>query len=210
MIEKKLKLDLVLQSFAPLFLILCVKHAHCYWHYLIPFISRVRAKDWMVFSDIVHHAFFGDLIVFILSLLWLLWAVMVYCGFAGTLRNKFDTRGEKVIIITERRDVGATFLASFVLPLLFDDVGTLNGFIVFGLLLIMMVILLVKSNLFYQNPVLTILGYRVFEFQFVNPYIDIEKENKTYIGITKGKMITEKATIRRKPIADDVFIIFNE
>ena len=101
-------------------------------------------------------------------------------------------------------------MASFVLPLLFDDVGTLNGFIVFGLLLIMMVILLVKSNLFYQNPVLTILGYRVFEFQFVNPYFDIEKENKTYIGITKGKMITEKATIRRKPIADDVFIIFNE
>lgn len=57
---------------------------------------------------------------------------------------------------------------------------------------------------------LTLLGYKVFEFQFKNPYTDIEKQDKIYVGITKGKMVTENVNIKRKYIADDVFIVFNE
>lgn len=50
----------------------------------------------------------------------------------------------------------------------------------------------------------------MFEFQFKTPYTDIEKQDKIYVGITKGKMVIEQVNIKRKYIADDVFIIFNE
>lgn len=208
--NKKLKRDLVLQSFAPLFLVLCVKHAHCYWRFLPSFFMKIRVHDWSVFHDVVGHAFFGDLVVFAISLIWVLWAVLIYGGFTGILQVNFDSYGENLVVVTDKRDVGATFLVSFILPLLLDDVSTLRGFIVFGLLLLMMFILLVNSNLFYQNPLLIILGYRTFEFQFIAPYKDIADKEKVYIGITKGKTISQKSTIKRKYIADDVFIIFND
>lgn len=211
MIEnKRLKRDLVLQSFAPLFLILCVKHAHCYWIYLEPLLAKIKEKDWKVFFNVIHHAVFGELIVFLISFIWIIWATLVYFGFVGIFTNKFDYRGEGVCITNDKCDSGATFLVSFVLPLMVDDVCTLRGFIIFALLLLIMIKLLINSNLFYQNPVLTVLGYKVFEFQFTDPYKDITNPEKTYIGITKGKMIEEQATIKRKYIADNVFIIFNE
>lgn len=208
--NKKLKRDLVLQSFAPLFLILCVKHAHCYWRFLPSFWGKIRAQEWSVFRDMVNHAFWGDFVVFTISLIWVIWAALIYGGFVGILHVDFDTYGESIVVETDKRDVGATFLVSFVLPLLIDDVSTLRGFLIFVLLLIMMIVLLINSNLFYQNPLLTILGYRTFEFQFVHPYKDIMDKKKVYIGITKGNEISRETTIKRKYIADDVFVIFND
>lgn len=206
----RLKRDLVLQSFAPLFLLLCVKYAHCYWRYVKPFVERFKSDKLMVFSDAIHYPIFGDCFVFTISVLWIVRAILVYCGFTGIFRVGFDSRGEQIDILNDRLDSGATFLVTFVLPLLIDDINSLRGFVIFTVLLGLIIILVTRSNLFYQNPVLTLLGYRVFEFQFKNPYTDIEKQDKIYVGITKGKMVTENVNIKRKYIADDVFIVFNE
>lgn len=206
----RLKRDLVLQSFAPLFLLLCVKYAHCYWRYVKPFVERFKSDKLMVFSDVIHYPIFGDCFVFTISVLWIVRAILVYCGFTGIFRVGFDSRGEQIDILNDRLDSGATFLVTFVLPLLIDDINSLRGFVIFTVLLGLIIILVTRSNLFYQNPVLTLLGYRVFEFQFKNPYTDIEKQDKIYVGITKGKMVTENVNIKRKYIADDVFIVFNE
>ena len=206
----RLKRDLVLQSFAPLFLLLCVKYAHCYWRYVKPFVERFKSDKLMVFSDAIHYPIFGDCFVFTISVLWIVRAILVYCGFTVIFRVGFDSRGEQIDILNDRLDSGATFLVTFVLPLLIDDINSLRGFVIFTVLLGLIIILVTRSNLFYQNPVLTLLGYRVFEFQFKNPYTDIEKQDKIYVGITKGKMVTENVNIKRKYIADDVFIVFNE
>ena len=149
-------------------------------------------------------------IVFLVSVLWILWAILVYCGFTGIFRVGFDSRGEQIDILNDRLDSGATFLVTFVLPLLIDDINSFRGFAIFAVLLGLIIILVTRSDLFYQNPVLTLLGYKVFEFQFKTPYTDIEKQDKIYVGITKGKMVIEQVNIKRKYIADDVFIIFNE
>lgn len=47
-----------------------------------------------------------------------------------------------------------------------EDLDTWKGFFVFGILMIMLFALMWKTNLFYQNPVLTLLGYEVFSFKF--------------------------------------------
>ena len=91
----------------------------------------------------------------------------------------------RFIALRDDRHVGASYFVTFTLPLLIDDVNTIRGFAVFVLLLSMLILLIARSDLFYQNPVLATLKYKVFRFKFVNPYNDIELKDKTYIGIYK-------------------------
>lgn len=107
-------------------------------------------------------------------------------------------------------DSGATFLVTYVLPLLTDDVSSIRGLIVFLVLLLMVIALLINSNTFYQNPVLSAMKYRTFTFKFVNPASDINHSNRVYIGITHGVPIVEDAVIKRKYISDGVFLIYND
>lgn len=115
-----------------------------------------------------------------------------------------------MIIDKTTNDCGATFLVTYVLPLLTDDVSSFRGLIVFLIMIIMVIMLLSKSNTFYQNPVLAAMGYRTFSFEFSDPNRDIKYPGKIYIGITYGKQIKEEEVIKRKYISDDVFLIYND
>lgn len=62
-----------------------------------------------------------------------------------------------------------------------------------------------------SNIILALLGYKVFVFEVKNPCEQVGmKKNKRYIGLTKGKMISEGPAIIWKHIADDVFLVYNE
>jgi hypothetical protein len=74
----------------------------------------------------------------------------------------------------------------------------------------MVIMLLSRSNTFYQNPVLAAMKYRTFSFKFLNPDNDIINPDRIYIGITNGKPIAEEAVIKRKYISDGVFVIYND
>ena len=76
-------------------------------------------------------------------------------------------------------------------------------------LLGMVILLLMRSDLFYQNPVLVALKYKTFEFQFEMPYKDVQKK-KSYIGLSKGEIPLENTIIKRKYIADNVFLVYND
>lgn len=79
-------------------------------------------------------------------------------------------------------DSGATFLVTYVLPLLTDNVESVRGLIVFLTMLIMVIMLLSSSNTFYQNPVLVAMKYRTFSFKFSNPANDITHSERVYIA----------------------------
>lgn len=67
----------------------------------------------------------------------------------------------------------------------------------------MMCALLEKTSLFYANPVLAILGYRVYSFSFQE---NTDYKNDKYIGIAY-KRISDDATIEYKEISNGVFYI---
>ncbi len=203
-----LKRYFVLQSFAPLFVLLLIKHIG-HFDLIILFFSRIFRGDWSAFSSAIHSSFLGSVVVSILCILWLAVTCIVVFAFHGFQRVNFDHHGEGIVIGEEKKDSGVTFLVSFVLPLLVDDVGTLRGFIFFITLLTMVIVLLMRSDLFYQNPVLTALKYKTYEFSFSSPYNDVSS-NKTYIGISKGCIPFENAAIKRKYIADGIFVIYND
>ena len=50
------------------------------------------------------------------------------------------------------------FFMTMIIPLLIDDVGTIQGAVTFLIIVVMMCALLSKTHLYYANPVLAILG----------------------------------------------------
>lgn len=207
-----LKRCLVLQSFAPLFLLLFIKHIDLslYCKLIHSFFELLINNGIKSFSVAINHTSFGSFIITIISSIWLLFTVAIALGFNGIQKAGFKSAGEQIIIEDSHNDSGATFLMTYVLPLLTDDVDSMRELIVFLMILIMVIFLLTQSNSFYQNPVLSALKYKTFSFKFLNPSNDIVYPERTYIGITYKTSIAEEAVIKRKYISDGVFVIYND
>lgn len=207
-----LKTSLVVQSFAPLFLLLTIKHLdiNLYWGLVCKFISTLAEKGVVAFKIALDNTSFGGFVVSLLGIFWLVLTVAIALGFNGMQKAGFNALGERVIIEETSNDSGATFLVTYVLPLLMDDVSSFRGLIVFLTMLIMVIMLLTSSNTFYQNPMLAAMKYRTFSFKFQNPANDIIHPNRIYIGITHGKPIAEGTVIKRKYISDGVFVVYND
>ena len=209
MIEnKQLKLSLILQSFAPLFLLILVQHFRCgFFRAICRFWNLAPVDINAAFYQVISYNYLGDFVVSVICVVWVGGAFAVWFGFKGFESVNFGSHGEKINIDEDIQDVGASYFVTFILPLMADDVSTIRGFAVFVLLLSILLLLITRSNLFYQNPVLAVLNYKVFRFTFLNPYCDIQWTNKSYIGLTKGAIIKTDSIIKRKYIADNVFLI---
>ena len=105
-------------------------------------------------------------------------------------------------------DSGVTFFMTYVLPMAMDDLDTWKGLVVFGILMAMLFSLMWKTNLYYQNPVLTVLGYEVFSFEFETTQLT-EYNGKECIGITRGT-INVGHSIKRQKISDNVFLVYED
>lgn len=151
-----LKRGLVLQSFAPLFLLLVLKHwrISLYFELVHRFIDTCAKEGLYAFSVAIKHSYFGGFIVSTIGMVWFLATIIIALGFNGIQRAGFKSAGEQIVVEESSNDSGATFLVTYVLPLLTDDVGTVRELIVFLTMLIMVILLLTRSNTFYQNPVL--------------------------------------------------------
>jgi hypothetical protein len=207
-----LKRSLVLQAFAPLFLLLTIKHLEvkAYWNLIIKFMRTYNQAGIDAITTAIHHPSFGGFVVSLIGVLWLIVTIVIAMGFNGMQKSGFKSAGEQILIDDSPNDGSATFLVTYVLPLLTDDVATIRDLIVFLTMLAMVIWLLTNSNTFYQNPVLSAMKYRTFSFKFMNPANDITYPERTYIGITHGDGLTEEAVIKRKYISDGVFVVYND
>lgn len=134
--------------------------------------------------------------------------ISAMCQFKSMQMSGFVDAGEKFVIEEEITDSGITSFMTFVLPLLPDDVETLKGFIIFTGILGLFIRLMWTTHLHYQNPILTLLGYRIYKFHFINPVIDGCKD-KTMIAVCKTGIAEEKI-VKWKYISDDVCLMYNK
>lgn len=204
-----MKRALIMQSFAPLFLILLVKYFDCrLFHLCMFFLTSFLKEPWTVWVKTISHPLFITLVLEVFCLLWIIYSIYSVRDFEKSQRFNFLSEGESLIDIEIIQDSGVTFFMTYVLPMAMDDLDTLQGFIVFGILMVMLFALMWKTNLYYQNPVLTILGYEVFSFKFETTQLTQYGE-KECIGITRGKIVAGHS-IKRQRISDDVFLIYED
>ena len=116
--------------------------------------------------------------------------------------GNFDSDGVKIKIVEKKYDSGVSYLMTFVLPLMLDDLSTINGMITFYSMVAFVFLLVSNTNLFYANPVLAFRNYKVVLFS--------EENNQNFfIGLSKGK-IEENKIVKKKNISDDVYFIAND
>lgn len=197
-----------MQSFAPLFIILFVQYFNCG---IIDIFAEFSTKKKLcdALMDAIKHPAFGNLLVELLCIMWLCSAVLGIRKFLNTESANFVSQGESIQEVNKISDSGVTFFMTYVLPMTMENINELQGFIVFFILMIILFVLMWKTNLYYQNPILTILGYEVFTFHFETTQMT-DFQNRECIGITRGKIPVENRSIKRQYISDNVFIIYTE
>ena len=203
----KLKTGLLIQSLSPLFLLILIKYFDC------RLIYQVRNKIQSVFgctviSPIDSSIKTTEIILVFASALMVLFAVWVYIGYNAEASYGFIDKGEKISLKENISDVSASFFATYLIPLLMDDLNTPKGLSLFGTILAMMYLIMRNTKLCYQNPILPMVGYRIYRFTFVDT-IDNSLENKEFICITKGSINIDNVIIR-KEITDGVYMVYNK
>lgn len=93
-------------------------------------------------------------------------ALLGYCFYVYR-RFNYDLKGATEIPfeITKIESINyehLTFLATYVVPLISFDFGSGRQMIVLSLLLIVMGVIYIKTDLFYANPSLALLGFHIF------------------------------------------------
>lgn len=206
----QLKRGLIKQSLSPVFALLIIRHIHLdYPHLIRRFFICLFSSPVETIRIAFIHSRFGELLIVVVGAIWTISSLVSIPAFNATQNAGFESLGEMVIVVEEKRDAAASFLMTFILPLLIDELSSPQYWFSYILVIVVVYEVLYQSNLYYQSPVLALLRYKVFTFKILNPAIGLE-EDKEYIGITKKNMITEKAAIMRKHIADDVFLVYNE
>ena len=96
------------------------------------------------------------------SFLFLLYGVYAYFNFnyalKGTTEVPFKIKGIKSINYEH-----LTFLATYLIPLISFDFNEPRQMVVLFLLLLFMGVIYVKTDLFYSNPSLALLGFHIYE-----------------------------------------------
>lgn len=93
--------------------------------------------------------------------------MLIYCYFAYK-KFEFDLKGTTDIpfSVTKIESINyehLTFLATYIIPLISFDFESIRQMIVLGLLLVVMGVIYIKTDLFYANPSLALLGFYIYK-----------------------------------------------
>lgn len=183
-----LKHKLMLQSLSPL-----------------AFLTIVRNFKFTPVSELAENqSYWGEfvrlnnvlIVVFLLCATWILAAIISFISFTA-FRWTDKKQGYQLSSFVEKEDASLNFFMTMIIPLLIDDVGTIQGAVTFLIIVVMMCALLSKTHLYYANPVLAILGYRVYEITFKsNP----DFNNEICLAVVKGRFLKNPSTVEYKVI----------
>ncbi len=191
--EMCLKIKLMIQALSPLALLTIAKS------FSFKTLSETGEK-------LCGKAFLKEnvvlLCVLLFCLFWILISIFFFISFAA-FRWTDKKSGYEITSIEEKEDASLNFFVTLILPLLIDDISTIQGAITFALIILLLSMLLYQTKLFYANPVLAILGYHIYSFQFKH---NSEYGNCICIGVCHGR-IGGKDAIEYKTISGNVLYI---
>lgn len=203
--DKKMKIGLIVQSFAPLFLILLVKN---YDNRFIEIVYGLLNNHKSVIESSLLIELIPNFIFSIICILVLAFAIISYKSFNDSQNRDYKSHGELIANVHNCNDMSINFFVTYIMPLCSDKVESFRDILVFTLVIGIIFLLMYKTNLYYQNPILVILGYEIFKFTF--DYTDNSQlQGKEFIGVSK-EVLTNGTVIKWKYISDGVFIVFKE
>lgn len=133
--------------------------------------------------------------------------MLIVSSFFVTTFNYSISRGMqsyfKIKRIQNKNYEHLTFLTTYILPLIAFNLSEIRFVIMFLLLIFVIGFIYVKTDLFYANPTLALLGYQLYE-------ADVEmRDNKTYenlILISKAN-INKESNLEYLKIDDRIYFV---
>ncbi len=187
-----MKFRLMIQSLSPLALLTIIRN-----------FSFVTVND--LGEKLSSEAFlYQNIIILFVMLICSLWIILAIWCFVQFKAFHFTDKesGYTVTSVHEDETAGLNFFITLIIPLLLDDVGNIQGALTFLIIVAMLCVLLARTNLFYANPVLALIGFRVYKFKF----IDNSDFPRECIGLCYGIM-GENNSIEYKKITDSVLYV---
>ena len=202
--NKYLKWFLIMQSFLPLFILVIIRcSSKARWKLIFDFIRELsQGKGEAIEIALTHSEIFATSLLCI-SVLMLIGGLCIYRFFKKHQTSGFQEEATKIVVDADMTENSVAFFITYITPLVLDDIDEGRGFFSFFTIAALVILLMRNTNLYYQNPFLTILGYKSFCFHF-------EGENETAaIAITRGDFDATKL-IKRKRISDNVYLVYNK
>lgn len=195
-LNNRLKRLLMIQSLSPLALLTIIRN-----------FTFVMPEGEFVSNCDRYIAFFcrnGVLITVIaFCFIWIAVAVYSYLYFSVYIWTDKEG-GYEIHNVIDKEDVSLNFFMTMIIPLLIDNVDTIQGAVTFGIIVALIYRLLERTNLFYANPVLSIIGYHVYTFNFEE---NAAFGEKTCVGIVKGRLRDRPGKIEYKQIDGNILYV---
>ena len=188
-----MKYKLMIQSLSPLALLTMIKN--------FDFVTVDSSGDKIDTCSIL----LTNLPLIIVMMFCLIWLILAFAFLLSFNAFKYADRkgGYSVVIVDKKEGDSLNFFLTLILPLLIDNIDTWREVILFLTILLLTWGLLSSTKLFYANPVLSLLGYRISEIEFPK---NKEKNGKRYIALSRGA-IDIKHNIEYKEISDEVLFV---
>ena len=188
-----MKQKLMIQSLSPLALLTIIKN--------FSFKLCDNAGQKLGVADFIT-ANLPLLIVISFCAVWLVLAVAFLISF-NAFKYADRKGGFSIAIVEQREEDSLNFFLTLILPLVIDDLNTWQGLILFFVVIILIWGLLSNTKLFYANPILALLGYRIAKISFNE---NKEKTDGPYIAISRGKL-DGKNNVEYKDITKEVLFV---
>jgi len=166
--------------------------------FILLFINKVQIP--YCFDENCHFIGFAKLLITnVVPLIFLLLAIfglIFYINFKYVIRRN-RSLPDKVTKVENLNWEHLTFLVTYVIPFLSFNLNEDRNGLVFFLVLIIIGIIYIKTNMFYTNPTLALLGYHIYKLSTTN------KEN---IIIISKDVIQENDSIQYQLLSDSIYM----
>lgn len=202
--NKYLKWLLIVQSFLPLFFLVIIRCCSKARVKLVRnFVSELFRGNFKVIGTALNHSEIYATSLVCFCAIMFIFGVGVYFFFKKIQRFGFQEEEKKIVIDADVTENSVAFFVTYITPLVLDDIDQSRGFFSFITIAALLILLMRNTNLYYQNPFLTILGYKSFYFHFDG------EEGLGDVAITRGDFDASKL-IKRKRISDNVYLVYNK
>lgn len=159
----------------------------------------------LYFGEDSHFVGFKELlsrnVIPIISLIFLLLGLFYVFRFQYILKGSNNSYF-KIRKIKNKNYEHLTFLTTYIIPLICFNLGEIKYVVVLFFLLIIIGIIYVKTDMFYANPTLALLGYQLYE-------VDAELRSgvKEQIIVIAREKLNEQSNIVYKKLDENIYFV---
>lgn len=151
--------------------------------------------------------FIGMKEILIVNLIPLVSIAFLLIGVICIFRFKYKLSGSEqtpinIKSIENKNYEHLTFLSTYIIPLIAFDLGKPRYFIVLIILLLAIGIIYLKTNLYYSNPTLAILGYRIYKAN-----AEFRTENRSNIILISREELKVNQNVSYRKIDENIYYV---